>query len=38
MRYEIMFKGMKLVDEDLADAKSKTRLILQVYSDKLKKE
>ena len=38
MRYEIMFKGMKLIDEDRETAKSRTRLILQVYSDKLKKE
>ena len=38
MRYEIMFKGMKFVDEDRETAKSRTRQILQVYSDKLKKE
>ena len=38
MRYEIMFKGMKLIDEDRETAKSRTRRILQVYSDKLKKE
>ena len=38
MRYEIMFKGMKLVDEDRETAKSRTRRILQFYSDKLKKE
>ena len=38
MRYEIMFKGMKLIDEDRETAKSRTRRILQAYSDKLKKE
>ena len=38
MRYEIMFKGMKLIDEDRETTKSRTRQILQVYSDKLKKE
>ena len=38
MRYEIMFKGMKLIDEDRETAKSRTRWILQAYSDKLKNE
>ena len=38
MRYEIIFKGMKLVDEDQETAKGRTKRILQVYSDKLKKE
>ena len=38
MRYEIIFKGMKLVDEDQETAKSRTRRILQAYSDKLKNE
>ena len=38
MRYEIMFKGMKFVDEDRETAKSRTRRILQAYSDKLKNE
>ena len=38
MRYEIMFKGMKLVDEDRETAMSRTKRILQAYSDKLKNE
>lgn len=38
MRYEIMFKGMKLIDEDRETAKSRTRRILQAYRDKLKNE
>ena len=38
MRYEIMFKGMKLIDEDRETAKSRTRRIPQAYSDKLKNE
>ena len=38
MRYEIMFKGMKLIDEDRETAKNRTRRILQAYSDKLKNE
>ena len=38
MRYEIIVKGMKLIDEYRETAKSRTKRILQAYSDKLKNE